>query len=309
MPATLFTTLSRCNLSSAENYLTESLAYVLRLLIERQPEQGREILRRLSGLADCAMEGSLTIRTQVTTEAGIPDMEIRGANGLLVYVEVKHGAPLGVGQLEAYRHQLDTSGACPTALVLLTRSLASAFGTTLSPERFHHVCWYEIHDWLAEAPWDDEPSAFIAGEFRSYLEEQRMSQHSVDWDYIRGVPAMLHLSDMLEAAIQEAVPGEALKRTGGWSWRGYRIPPSLWCGVRYHAPLIIVFEDNNGYHPVTYHRELDLQDTHFFALNKNQQFERLIRFVAEAWSGAPREESLSECPEQEEDPAVAEQEL
>ena len=55
-----------------------------------------------------------------------------------------------------------------------------------------------------------------------------------------------------------------------------------WVGVRYFSPLLIVFENNRGYDPVTYHRELDLEEEHFFALNKDEQFECIVSFLQNA---------------------------
>jgi len=65
----------------------------------------------------------------------------------------------------------------------------------------------------------------------------------------------------------------------------------VWFGVRYHDPLVVVFEDNRGYNPVTYRRDLDLEKQHFFSLNKDEQFELLVTFLKRAWEDVTDEAS------------------
>jgi hypothetical protein len=104
----------------------------------------------------------------------------------------------------------------------------------------------------------------------------------VPWEYIDGVPALVGLTDMMEAAITEVLPDASFKRTAGWSWRGFYLHDDYWVGLRYHEPLLIVFEDNKGNAPVTYKQDLDLRREHFFSLDKDEQFERLVAFLQRA---------------------------
>jgi hypothetical protein len=58
----------------------------------------------------------------------------------LVYVEVKHNAPLGPQQLEVdwnHPHQTDRAH---KQLVLLSRSKSAALGTALPSQAFFHCC-------------------------------------------------------------------------------------------------------------------------------------------------------------------------
>ena len=282
MNANVFSSLAKSSSGSVEDYLTEAFVFVVRLLLQRSTSAGLEIINSLCGNGrgwSFLDPKQVDIQTQVTTEEGRPDIEIRGDPDILVYVEVKHDSALGVQQLERYRAQLDESGHSKTLLVLLTRSRSSSRETTLQSDGFHHVCWYEIYNWLANAAIQDETCQYMVDSLVLFLEEKRMSMKKVTWEYINGVPAFLNLIAMMEAAISEALPDVKIKRTAGLYWRGFYLDDEYWWAIRYARPLLIVFENNMGNDPITFKRDLDLEVEHFFSLSKDEQFERLVSFL------------------------------
>ena len=118
-----------------------------------------------------------------------------------------------------------------------------------------------------------------------FLDEKQMSLRKVSSEYTLGVPALLNLTEMLRAAIAEVIPDAKTTNTGGWNWRGFYLPGEYWVGIRYSDPLVVTFEDNRGYEPVTYRRSLDLMTEDFFALDKDEQFERVAEFLQTASGG------------------------
>lgn len=282
----LFSTLSKYGSRELENYLTESFVFVMTLLLERETFHALEFLNRLCGVEGEESfndPGSLNITTQVTVDEGRPDIEIREGSKKLFYIEIKHDSPLGGGQLEYYKRKLDQTHILRTGLVLLTRSKSSAQETTLDQEDFHHICWYDIHrslDQIAQANIDDVCSYFISN-FNSFLEGKQMSLEQVGWEYIKGVPGLVALTNMLEVAILEVIPDAQVKKTSGWYWRGFAVNGLFYCGMRYDESMLIVFENNLGNSP-TYRRELDLNKVHFFSLSQAEQLECLIEFVKQA---------------------------
>jgi len=169
---------------------------------------------------------------------------------------------------------------------LLTRSRLSAIETKLTAGQYHHVCWYEVYNWLAESQIDDPVCRYFGDSLMVFLEGKRMSMKKVTWEYMAGVPSMMNLTEMLETAITEASPGTPCTRTSGWTWRGFRLQNGLWCGMRYHLRLLLVMENNGGNTP-TFKRDLDLEKARFFALTKDEQFELLVGFVRQAYAEAP----------------------
>jgi hypothetical protein len=288
----LFLTLSKYGSSESENYLTEAFVYLTKLLLERNPDIGLQFVNNLSGLPDdikFSNPQSIIISTQVCVDEGRPDIEIKSGTKL-IYIEVKHDAPLGKGQLEYYKRKLEGSGVQNVNLVLLTRSRISSQETTLSRDEFHHVCWYEIHNWISNIRDNiqDHVCIYAIEEFLTFLEKKQMSLEQVSWEYIKGVSSLVSLGNTLEVAIIESIPESKIKKSGGWHWRGYFIEGNYFCGVRYDNPLIIVFENNNGTDP-TYKHDLNLSEAHFFSLSQAEQLECLINFIHNAYASAARQ--------------------
>ena len=244
---------------------------------------GIALTNRLSGLPEqdrFEHPESVVIATQIIVHEGRPDIEIRAGEKTLVYVEVKHDAPLGVRQLERYLSQLQAAPFPTTNLVLLTRSRASVRETTLASDEYHHVCWYEIYNWLAETEVRDEVCQYFILSFMRYLEEKQMSMEKVPQEYIEGVPGLVNLTKMMEVSITESMPNANYRRTAGWDWRGFNIDGYFY-GIRPARPLLVVYESNMGNSP-TYKRHLDLGSKGFFSMSKDEQFECLVEFLRQA---------------------------
>lgn len=119
---------------------------------------------------------------------------------------------------------------------------------------------------------------YLINDFLLFLEDKAMNLTRVEWEYLKGLKSLINLTNMLEAAIEE-VNNVKLKRTGGWFWRGYYID-TIFCGVRYEKPHIIVFENNMGTNP-SFKAELNIEKEHFLAYSKEEQFECLVKFISE----------------------------
>jgi len=290
MDTTIFSTLFKYCTGSDENFLTDSFVYVLKLLLVRSPNEGLMFLNNLCNLPDqdhFDQASAITISTQVTVEQGRLDIEIKDYRRL-VYIEVKHDAALAPNQLEKYLEELHAANYEHYQLVLLTRSRTSALETTLAPTAYHHVLWYQVHENLHALPIQDEVSSFFIRNLLNFLTEKNMSMNRVTWEYMQGVPSLLDLTNTLEEAISEAMPGIRIRKTAGWSWRGFYTYDGFYIGVRLNIPTLISFEDNLGNHPISYKRDLDLNQAHFFSLKQGEQYECLINFLRNARKDAPQ---------------------
>ena len=279
----LFSSLSRYAFRQEENFLTESLVYLLNLILERENEIGLSILAKLCGEKFATWldySPTISITTQFTVDEGRPDIVIQVDTNHVVFIEVKHDSSLGDDQLERYYAYLKGLPIEDTQLVLLTRSRHSVQETSLDQSLFHYVCWYEISGWLSEADIKDEVALFLVEQFIEFLKEKEMSMEKISWEYMEGVPALVNLANMIRTAIAEALPEEQYRRTAGWNWIGYYLgeDTDIFIGLRYKEPLRIVFENDRGNEP-TFQRELVLPDVHFFSLTAGEQLESLIKFV------------------------------
>ena len=277
----VFSTLSRFATRATENYLTEAFVYLLRMVVASDEPSSYIFLNNLLGISpqpSPPTPARLVFATQVSHQSGILDIEVSLENQLRAFIEVKHDSPLGPGQLASYRSILDAFPEPRRALVLLTRSRASAAETTLAPDKYHHVCWYDVHKWLGQILTEDAVVLHLIADFRSFLEEKQMSLNKVAWQYEDGIRALIDLTTMLEAAVLVAFDKAKVQRTGGWGWRGFVVDNKYFLGIRHDNPMILTFEDNKGTNP-TFVERLDLSSAHFFSLHSQEQFEALTVFL------------------------------
>jgi hypothetical protein len=285
----IFKTLSKYGSRQEEDYLTESFVLLIKMLLERNPSIGLGFVNKICGLIEnkeFKKTELLSISTQVIVDDGRPDITIKYGSTILVYLEIKHDASLGEGQLEYYRKKLDESDYQNTALILLTRSQASSQETTLSKNEYHHICWYDVHRWLSKIRIESRETIcnYFIKDFLGFLEGKQMSLERIGWEYINGVPSLVAMCNLLEVAILETTPNVKSKKNGGFGWMGFNIDGTFFCGVRYSNPMTVVFENNNGNSP-TYKYDFDLNKVHFFSLDQAEQLECLVNFIKEADAG------------------------
>ncbi len=276
----IFEALQKYGSHASENYLTEAFVYLLDLLLDREPVAGLEMINRLCGLntSEQLIESDvIKIETQeILKDGGIVDIVIRSGKAALFYVEVELDAPLDGDQLRMYREDLLRHHAGQqTGMVFLARSRQAAISTRLLVHEYHHVCWYEVYEWIQRLNVRDEVAVFFATNFEHFLETKSMNYSRVSGEYTDGIASMNNLIQMLRAAISEASPKARVTVTGGFGWRGYKVAPGYFSGIRYDASHLLAFERNN------FKRDLNLRDADFFALSRDEQFERIVRFLSE----------------------------
>ena len=283
----LYSSLAKYAHRQEENFLTEAFVYILTTLLEQEPGYGMFVLANLLAFPIEEIQirsGSINISTRDTYEEGRPDIIIHMGEDCLFFIEVKHDSKIGYHQLESYLAALEKETQGHKKLVLLTRSKHSIQETDLETDRFHPICWYEISGWLSDLEFEDEVSNFLVNEFLDFLKGKEMSMERVSWEYIKGVPALRSLANMVGVAVAEALPEEKTRRTAGWNWIGYYLGEGtdLWVGVRYADHLHLVMENDNGNEP-TFKKDLDLSEIHFFSLDAGEQLEEIIKFISASY--------------------------
>lgn len=305
MGENIFSALSKYDSASEENYLTEAFVFLVNRLLDRDGPVGIQLLTNLCVDSDEFFfdpSEPISIVTQVGTEQGRPDIEI-STRDKLIYIEVKHDSGLGPTQLQRYKKALEESGVDVTKLILLTR-----FSIELNDEETQlcrHVKWFEVYNWLTEAEPEDAVSQYLARAFLDFLEEKQMSMQKVGWEYIKGVPALRNLMNMIEVAIKNASLS-IHQRSAGWEWRGlYLDKGKYFCGIYYSDPLSLVFQWQSETKPDeailaepdyrygkrprgTIYFALDLEAAHFFSLDKDGQLETISTFLKKVHATAEK---------------------
>lgn len=292
----IFSILSKYNSANNENYLTESLAFILENLLSKDRSCGVEFLNRLcmrDGESNFNNDEVISISTQESTEKGRPDIKISSPDKL-IYIEIKGDSILSPLQLERYREVLDSKREKFKQLILLTRFLIDFNEHEEKPDK--HIRWFEVYDWLTNCAVKDPVNKYLIDAFKSFLEVKQLSINKVSWEYINGVPALLNLLNMIQTAI-EKLHYRIYRSTASARYHelGFYIENNeMWCGIIYDEALVVVFwldsktfnskpaskfdypieEAGNGIRFC-----LKLEDKHFFSLDKDSQFEELSNFI------------------------------
>jgi hypothetical protein len=295
MKTNIFSTLSKSDPVRPENYLTESFVFLLNSLLERDRLTAITILNKLcvnNNQFSFGENEEISITTQEVTEQGRPDIKISSPDKL-IYIEVKQDSPLGDRQVERYTEALNASNAKIKHVILLTR-FSIEFEEKNKPDK--HVLWYEVHNWLSKADILDPVSKYLRDEFNSFLKEKQMTIEKVGWEYINGVPSLVNLLKMIESGIQSINLTFKLKGQANTYLGRYFSGSDYWCGITFGEPLELRFEMEDKskfdwdilkkytYGDIykqgnAYLFTLNLEKCYFFALDKDQQQQKVSDFI------------------------------
>jgi hypothetical protein len=307
VPKNLFARLHKWAWRQDENFLTESLDFLLDFLLEQEPTSGVRLLNNLTGgflsLRPDEAKG-VVIRTQVQTTAGRPDLEIRTVDSQ-VFIEVKAESEVRIGQLEGHRGLLNQGQASRKCLVLLSRYPVDDAALAERPDA--HVRWYQVVAWLEfernSANFRDVVGRFLIDQFVDFLRARNMAIAQVDWQMAGGIRSLRSLIDMLqEAAVAYGLRPEK-QRDDLWNSIGYYLKGGrFWVGVSYANPEKLIFHTHNtnlkitasdplqigeavesakGYYWLP-EAMLDSEDAHFFSRSRASQFQWLETFLKES---------------------------
>ena len=300
----IFSALAKYNSARDENYLTEAFVFVINSLLSHKQGIDRgvacEFLTKLCVKDDefgFSEADNIIISTQDVTDEGTPDIKIFTPEKL-IYLEVKHDSPLGEKQISRYKKALEHSVVPIKKVVLLTRFPIDFKDEGERP--YKHVRWHEIYNCLSvlRTKVKDPSNTYLIDSFNCFLEGKQMSIQKVGWEYINGVPALLNLLNMIEVAIESAgIPlYRDYPRAAALNWRGFYLNSNeICCGIYYSDPMNIVLQlvDKKKFdvHKVpkpTFDVEedkksiwfsLNLEECHFFSLNKDEQLKVIMKFV------------------------------
>lgn len=288
-----------------ENFLTETLAHLLRYLLLHEAEAAVRLVEKLTHgfIALKSPEArTLEISTQVVLADGTPDVRLLRPGKQLAYIEVKAESDLGQAQLQRYRKLLDESGVPATALFVLTR-----YPVVLPEggEQPYLLRWYQVAEWIEQerGRYSFQPvSAFLVHQFLEFLGAKNMSMGQVTWELAGGVRALRTLSSMLYEAASAC--GLKAQLRGSADGLGvYLEGARYWTGVEYEWPEYLIFslsgrpaskaaadklgltvDERKNKHDCTWHREINLEseDVHFFARSKQSQLEWVEQFLKES---------------------------
>lgn len=320
LPPNLFKRLHKWASRQDENFLTESLAVLLEVLLEREGLVALRLIRELTGGfigGDIDNVETIEVRTQVSIAEGRPDLEIRDP-GHLAVVEVKCESEVQRGQLEGYREFLRTSQAGLTKLILLAKYPPSLAADAEKPDLI--VRWYELADAiegeLQGSALTDPVCRFLCTQFHDFLKERNMAIAQVGWQMSEGSRALRNFLVMLQEAATACrlsarqsltLENAGFTLEGGKYWLGlnFEEPDKLWFGTRCQIDVKAAealgegsIESDVSWVPGG-HRwwrvgELESEKVHFYNRSKVGQMQWLETFLRESLEFTRRIE-LPQC--------------
>lgn len=294
-----------CNLSrwahrQAENFVTESFAFLLNYLLIHDEPIGRDLLQWLCFERGAANSFGLErpiITTQCHTAEGRPDIRIAIPSKLLIYIEVKQWSGVGPGQLERYHSELKKANLPVTKLILLTVDPVERID-----ERVKHVRWPNVAERMKHYTPNSAISLFLILQFVDFLKEQGMTMERVGWEYLEGMKSFRHLITMLAKAIELAGIKVHARSAQSDLMGFYLDDKNFLVAIAYNLPRYVRFSFFNAKHdPDKLEQvgrgqidngylffELDLQSeaNHFFSRSAESQMLLLTEFLTTSFNDA-----------------------
>jgi len=220
-----------------ENYCTEGLIYLLRLMLREAPSQALQIIGWLTdGLIGSETAAySIRISGQVTCDEGRPDIEIASLSKT-AWIEVKVDSKVGVNQLERYRRELYKKSG-DVRLVLLSRSTEA-----LSPQNQPDINrrWLDLSVVLAgvlrsmPAP---TKASILLDDYLGFLGTRQMKLNRIGETASHSISEVATLLSQLELACSTA--GTKSRATATKTCLGYALGSSVcmgWIGFNITEP-------------------------------------------------------------------------
>lgn len=220
-----------------ENFLTESLAYILSIYLVDEPQSAICLLRYICSeklLIPKDNLNSVNIHTQFLTKYGTPDLVLSWTDSI-VFIEVKVDSGFGIEQLDRYRSALLERSENNKALVTLTRYPLN----TLEGNVDHSIRWFKLAELFNDLSPEGDVGKYLKNEFLMLLRYRGLIMDSISSELAKGVYSFRCLIDMLEEAVRSN--GLSIyQRSGAWDWQGFYVDNKrLFIGIYFSEPTII----------------------------------------------------------------------
>lgn len=303
----LLTALHRWAWRQDENFITDAFAFLLRRLLTEDFAVGIELVQFVAGdrIPVATTAATIRVRTQVTVAQGRPDIEISCPNHL-VYIEAKVESGFGAQQLERYLAALDARlPPHSTTLVVLSRypaDIPSTISDRVIARRWHQVA-HRLMEIRERKAIKGDVNKFLLEQLLGFFVARNITMERVGPELMSGVRAFRSLIAMVSEAL--SARHVTMADTFGRQWAGYYFDQKaqeFFLGAYYDRPHVLVFEtykfpvvpdaaEKLGFGkmgPGRWENELDLQseDVRFFALNQQEQFQKVEKFLSDSIEAA-----------------------
>ena len=281
-----------------ENFLTESLAHLLRHLNEFDPLAALDLLQHLSGgrlILTAEDLAGVTISTQRSRSYGTPDIEIRSPDHLIL-IEAKVESDFWPDQLRRYRKELEATGVPSSTLTVLTRYPFIQNPNDAAPDV---ICrWHDLASWCEDLQIKNLATSCLVNQFTDFLRWRGVTMEPVSWELTDGIRSLRSLLGM----VAEGLAANKVQidwKSASWDWYGYYLEgKKFFIGVNFEAPSVLVFTTHEAPIKVSdedklelgrvvsakWRNELDLssEEVHFYARQRASQLQCIEMFIRDS---------------------------
>ena len=218
-----------------ENYYTECLALLLKILLERERPIGIEFLNWLCN--SDFQDDEIYIETQKEAEEGRPDMII-SSQSKRFYVEVKVNSPVDWDQIDKYAKY--------APVVLITKEFVEE-----KKEKVRHVRWQDIYNFLKEKKPAEPVSSFFLNQFVEFIGgEMDLERVKITEEYIEVMRRFYKWRERILKFMRDVIEKlgfKQLRSTFGRDWCNFYFSPynlDLALFVDYSEPDKLFFQYN-----------------------------------------------------------------
>ena len=230
-----------------ENYCTEGLIYLLRLMLKEAPSQALQIIGWLTDglIGSDTSANSIRISGQVTSDEGRPDIEITSPSKT-AWIEVKVDSKVGLNQLERYRRDLYKKTG-EVRLILLSRSteiLASENQPDISRR------WLDLSTILTVALRSMQTPtkvSILLEDYLVFLGTRQMKLNRISETAAHSISEVATILSQLELACSTA--GISFRFSAKRTWLGFSLGSSTclgWIGFNIADPQWLFFTTENS---------------------------------------------------------------
>jgi len=305
------------NITSCENFITESFVYLLEYSLVNKTNfltYFCDILERQISIQDY---NNIFIDTQRQFETAynlnaIPDISIQ-INDLIIFIEVKidsqinkyqlpNNPQIKINQIEKYQGILLQKSA-KKYLHTLTLSSTNIDFKKNCKDFCREILWHEIYSLIQKYQTNNQIEAYFHNEFFKFMEDNRMGNPKVSYELTNGMQSLLNLYDQIEMVLEDLkIP---YNTSFGYNWTGYYIFRDKEKSDKYYGfvgtywetdKLTFLFSDEKAQNKIAnekiedqFQRQADNKtfckyfifvDEHYFCLKPEEQIKKLKDWIS-----------------------------
>ncbi len=305
-------------LSSSENFITESFVYILDFSLKHSTEFLLHFFQRLGITINKQDYHKIFIDTQRQFETiynlkAIPDICIQIDSNLFIF-EVKYDSGINeyqlpdnpiitINQIDKYQGIITNPKLILHIFTIVIHSSNIDFKKS-NPDFKDEILWHEIYNSIRIYHSDNHIENYLHNEITKFMEDNKMAIPKVSYELQNGMQALLNLYDQIEIVLEKLkIPYNS---SFGYNWTGYYLFRDSskndkyygWIGTYWEVDkLTFIFSDPKAQEKISqekreneFERQVDTkifckyfiyENEHYFCLSAQEQLDKLSDWIGQ----------------------------